>query len=387
MAIQLPTFEDPKEFFAIKDALHNISYDLDFSVFRKYKCLAGCKICYIRKDWIDKDRFEQYIDNDLNKKYIDKLLEIFSYFEVITAIDDVYDIKDKYPEQYKFYENYGHLFHIGAMSDNAIFRYAKLVDEVHFKGIREISMSTNFITSTKSEKLIDALNTLKNKYEILQIILLVFTDPIDLEKVRTVLKWAEANNIAVRKQLEICDVIHDELAKIPPELLEIEDRNDIESKPYSEDLSIYPVNAQILFLMLTDFYGDLVSSTREDKDASFATIDDFTPVGMLALVLKGKIETYKRYAEEIKNKESPYYRYYKFIAEHMVVNDDYTFIPKTMIKPYSVYYKKLVAEGHMIETPFGLYKTGATKVIPIVHFSNEPVRSISQRKTFVIKQL
>lgn len=388
MDVQLPKFENPKDFFVLSDALHNLSYDIDFSVFKKYKCHAGCKICYIREDWIADEKFSQYVDTDITPEYIEKIQEIFSYFEVVTAIDDIYTIKDKFPEQYKFYLDYSHLLYIGSISDNAIFRYAAMEDEARFKGVREISVSTQFLTTSNIKKLIAALDNLASRYKILQFNILVFAGKIDRTKLKTLLDWCADKKIDVKKHFEISDTILDKVHEIPEELLAIEDRADgIESKPYSEGLNIFPVQAQLIILMLKDFYCDLKSATREDKDEPFASVEQFDPMGMLTLVLKGKLATYTRYSQEITDKESPYYRYYSYIAEHLIINDDYTFIPKTMLKPYSVYYKNLVSKGIMIETRYGLLKAGTDKVISIVEFSDKPIRNINQQKVFLLKQV
>ena len=56
------TVTNPKDYFLRNDNLNSVQAELSFSILRRYNCFAGCKICYIDKDFEkdakDSGRFE-----------------------------------------------------------------------------------------------------------------------------------------------------------------------------------------------------------------------------------------------------------------------------------------------------------------------------------------
>lgn len=386
MSLTKPDLSNPKDFFLAKDALYNISYDACFSIFKKYKCQAGCKICYIQNDWISDERFEQYVPNTYNDpEYVKKVIEFASYFEVMSTIDDMRFIKDKHPDIFNFYKENAGYFYLSSLSDNAILRQATIIaEDIDFKGIREISISTTFLNDVNIKKLLNGLTTINNKSKILQIKLIVMNASFNEDKINDLIDWTRFNQVDISKQLEFDQMSYNLESLLPKKLADLKDAVSYESTAYSEEFGeIYPIQSEIVFLMFDDFYTELKSATLEDRSPPFSTIRNFEPTNFLTDVLKGKLEIYQRYTNQIKQTNNPYYEYFKYISTHLRVNDNYNFIPNILIKPYTQYYKQLVKSGKMIETKYGLLKPGADTVVPIIKFSETP---IVQQKVFFLQQ-
>lgn len=386
MSISVPNLDNPKEHFLLHDSLCNISYDLDFSIFRKYMCKADCRICYIQNDWIEDQKFKKYIpiQQGAQKTYIDKLMEVFSHFDVIGAIDDMRFIKDKHPDLFRFYQEYGGLFHLSSMTDNAIVRQVDIVEkDIKVIGVREISISEEFLSQVNITKLLKTLDRIHRHSKILKIKVILSPDVCAGESSKALLKWCESSGINLEKQLAFEQNITEAPERLSSTFLSLNDARSNKEIDYSESTAyteefgeMYPIQSEILFLMYDQFYGELKSATLETRSAPFATLDDFEPVSFMAKILQNKITDYEYYTKAITNKDSPYYRYFKYVSENLVVHHDFNFLPVPLLHTYSRYYKRLIESGAMEKTPYGLFKPGSEKITPIIEFRKHEPNSL-----------
>lgn len=383
MSISIPPLENPKRHFLLNDSFCNISYDLNFSIFRKYMCKAGCQICYIQNDWLDDTKFKKHIPihQGNQKPFIDQLLEFFSYFDLVSTIDDLKFVKDKHPDLFRFYQEYGEVFYLSSMTDNAIFRHIEIIErDIRNKGIREISISEHFLSVVNMAKLLRSLDRIQKHSKILKIKAILDRNVGDTESALALVKWCAENDVMLEKQLVFEEGITDCQADFSEVLINLSDaRSDAntnysESTAYTEEFGeIYPIQSEILLLMYDEFYGELKSATAEGRSLPFAKLQDFEPVSFLPKILAGKVADYRRYAESIQDKESLYYKYFKYVSDNLVIHPDFTFIPVPLMKQYSTYYKKLISSGAMVETPYGLVKAGRSDIKSIIEFKeNEP---------------
>lgn len=375
--------ENPKEHFILNDSFNNIVYDIDFSVFKKYMCRAGCNICYIQDDWIPPDRFQRYIPiRTGGKTRIDRLMNVFSHFEIVSSIDDLRFVRDEHPELFRFYQEYGSVFHLSSMTDNAIFRHLPIIvnGEVKPKGIREISVSEFFLARVKTTKLLIALSQILHKSPILKIKAILAEDSLKPEASIALADWCKTNGVELEKQFEhgadgsksnsiLSDIANSRIS---------EDTGFTESSTYSEGFGeIYPIHSEILFLMYDGFYSELKSATKEGRSVPFATLADFDdPIRFLPKILEGKLADYRRYVDVIQNKDNDYYRYFKYVVDHLVINHNFNFIPRVAFKPYSPYYNRIVQSGKMIDTHYGLVMPNASPIIPIYTFKDHEPNTI-----------
>jgi hypothetical protein len=376
MAINIPKIENPKEFFLLNDSLNNVTFDIDFSVTKKYRCRAKCSMCYIQNDWVSDDHFYKYVPNSPPVgEHLDKLLFLFDHFDVVSTIDDLRYLKDHHDNLFNFYREHGFRFSISSMTDNAIFRHVDIIDsEIRAKDITEISISERFLSKIQLPRLIQALDRIQKNVPIQKIKIIIMPEFDNSQKVKELSEWTNLNGILLQKHLEFVAGIENMLTEKDQNLLDFEDAKKHESTVYTEDFGeIYPVHSEVLFLMYDSFYSELKSATSEKRSASFASIHDFEPISFLSKVLNGKIRDYTRYTNQIQNRQNPYYRYFQYVVDHVRINENFNFVPFMLLNTKSKYYRQLVDAGTMIETGKGLLKKNLSdneKVIPLVEISS-----------------
>lgn len=376
--IQIP---NPKEHFIRYDSLNNVAYDVTFSIFKKYTCQAGCKICYIGNDFLSKESFKKHIPIATNvntRRYSDQLLEFLSYFELAAIIDDLRYVRDEHPELYKFYLEHSEAFWLSSMTDNAIFRHLPLIEnDLKVIGLREISISEEFLYSVNDVKFFDALDRIQAKAKILKIKVILSGRAGIHQRANNLTIWCLGNGVMLEKQYA-----HGVEPNGKSSLAGLKNARYSQDSAFTEDVTyseavgeqLYPIHSESIFLQYDDFYSELKSATREDRSQPFAHLNDFAdPQVFLAKVLEGKIADYRRYAEWMENKEHDYYRYFQYVSENLVVHPDFNFLPRIVLRPDSIYYQKLLAKGKLVDTKFGLVDPHAAKIIPPYTFKNEPV--------------
>lgn len=375
MTTRSPLIENPKEHFILNDSFNNIAFDVEFSIFKKYMCRAGCKICYIQDDWLDNASFQKHIPiKSQDKRYIDRLMNFFSYFEVICGIDDLRFIRDQHPELFRFYQEYGSVFHVSSLTDTAIARHLAIIEngEVKPKGVREISISEYFMTKVNVSKLLGMLSSIHAKAPILVIKAILAENSTNPNASRELAAWCQDNGVPLEKQFEhnADKALSNSVLTDLPDTRRNEGTGFSESSTYSETFGeVFPVQSELLFLMYDGFYSELKSATREDRSTPFAMLRDFDdPVQFLPKILESKLIDYRRYTELIKDKDNHYHRYFKWVVENLIVNHNFNFIPRVAFKNYSTYYKRLVESGQMLDTPYGLVKPNSDIIVPIFNF-------------------
>lgn len=366
--------DNPKEHFILHDSLNNLMHDVTFSIFRKYNCKAGCKICYIRDDFLPDEKFRQYIPVSPDvRSHADRLLNFFSYFNMAATIDDMWMVRHEHPELFKFYQEYGSVFWLSSMTDNAIFRHLSIIEEgIGFQGLREISISEQFLYSVSLKKLLGALDRIQKKTKIMKIKAILsgaYSEGVQAARLK---EWCEANDVLLTKQYEYGTGDNGALSVLShvPNVRSSDDLSFTEATTFHEVATeIFPIHSEALFLMYDDFYSELKSATAEGFSQPFAKLANFNdPLGFLATVLHGKVTDYRRYAETIKNKENVYYKYFRYVVDNLVINKDFNFIPRVAFKPFTTYHRKIVESGSMVDTQYGLVKPGAETIVPIFTF-------------------
>lgn len=372
--------DNPKEHFIRHDGLNNVQYDVTYSVFKKYSCQAGCKICYIGQDFLPQDKFKKYIPlarTVTNNSYIDQLTDFISYFKLAAVIDDLRYVKEEHSDLYQFYLEHSHMFWLSSMTDNAVFRHLPLMDDpLNFIGLREISLSEQFLQKANWRKVLQALDKIQSKAKILKIKLILSAQESFFKKANELQSWCISNAVMLEKQYEHGSQIDNSnpLAVLPNTRHSVSDVENVfsEEVTYSEGFNLYPIHSESIFLQYTDFYSELKAATREDRTASFASLGDFSvnPAAFLAKVLEGKKTDYAKYVEWMKCKDNDYYRYFDYVAKNLVVNHGFNFIPRFVLRPDSVYYNKLLQSKQFIDSKYGLVDPTAKQIIPIYSFKD-----------------
>lgn len=371
---------NPKEHFIKYDGLCNVMFDFNYSILKKYNCKAGCRICYIANDFLPSNEFKKHIPIHAGKSmrpYFDKVMEFASYFQMPSTIDDMRYLRDEHPELFSFYQEYGSAFYLSSMTDNALIRHMPIMDEVKFAGVREISFSQEFLDSVKKEMLYKALDKVQSKATISKIKLILYSANDYESNVANLAKWCSDNRISLEKQIQHglpfnwknTPLVEIQNARFSKDGLFEEDRT------YTEGRSdIYPIHSETVFLQFDDFYSELKSATREDRSAPFAKLDDFiaSPRAFLARVIEGKQADYKKYSQWMKDTDNDYYRYFKYVADNLVVNRNFNFLPHLLLQPDCQYYKKLLERDSLVVCKYGLVDPSAETITLPYTFKNEP---------------
>lgn len=166
--ILLPTekFElstDFRRYFIEEDALAHLTAELVFSIFRRYRCQAGCSMCYIRDQWINEDVFAAEMIPNITSGWETNVLRVFDMFDVVSTMDDLFMLNRDYPELFEFYRANAHRMSLTSMTDVALFQQAPLLGPsgLLFKSIYEISLSDTFLHRGGGATAVKALEILK----------------------------------------------------------------------------------------------------------------------------------------------------------------------------------------------------------------------------------
>jgi len=349
----LPDFENVvnlKQYFVMFDGLRNIEYDLAFSVFSKYHCTSGCKICYIQDIW-QSDYYDKSKD-PLTKD----VLEFFSYFELICTTDDLYFIWQEHPRLFEWYQANGSVFSSSAMTDNAFVRqWQILLNQVNFKNISEISFSEEFLATNNwrtAKWVVPRVAELARKYRILKIKVIVSKASPSKESIAFLREMRELG-------VSTTDVYDD--IRLSRNIRHGETDSagiDYDGNRVDYYGSTYPLFTESCCLQQSKVYS-LLSDSTSGSNHFYELGNGFDPSKFIVAVLQSKKQSYARYAAALKGKVSNKHTdYFNYLAGNLTVNPDFNFIPSVMLSAHSTFYSRLCEHG-FIDTKFGLVSSKA----------------------------
>jgi hypothetical protein len=364
-----------KEYFLKWDALENISRELVFSIFVKYMCKAGCKMCYLRDAWMPDDKFDAYVPHVIGEATEKRILEFFDCFDTISTIDDLYYIKNNYPHLFDFYKRNAHRMASTQMTDNAfVQQYKIMMEDVQFKTVYEISFSDVFLGKKQGRMVDDVIEKLK---------LLHARSPISKLKVIVRTANGEQSEPVVRfvefaHSLGIYVGVHDDITQGQNLRLNLDSVDYQELNYYAQGSEPMQVISEVVYLQYTSLLLTLSDATAASSVPYYDIMRDgiIDIDHFIAKSLQAKLDLYARYAREITNKtNNPHYEYFSYLSSTLVVDQHYNFVPRIILKPWVRLYRKLQEQG-WIETQYGLFDPNCTSgaVRPLFMFSPVPLR-------------
>lgn len=332
-----------KEYFLRFDNLENMTKEIIFSMFRRYNCLAGCKVCYTDKLFAKNDpSFGRHIPEVIDLRYTENLLnKVFPFFYSHSTIDDLYWCYHKHRHIYDWYLQNQRHFSMGNMTDNGFVRIAPLLlrDFTDIK-IYEITFSDEWLDRIKNHhNIIDLLTQLQAKFPITKIKIVQSTHDYTHE----VITWARDNGVGISRHF---DVIAGDTIDLASE----------QTLNYcSQNGFLYPICCESDYLQYDSFFLTLEEAI-DPRSEPYDT--EWDPFKHLSKSLHAKKRLYSRYAEKLADTENEinkkYCEYFKWVSEHLEVNDDYTFIPNVALSKWNNYYNEL--SKFWVETDYGLIK-------------------------------
>lgn len=361
-----------KEFFLKYDAIQNITSELVVSLQRKYKCNAGCKMCYLKDTWLSDELLAGQYDTPILTPDVEaSILSLFNSFSVITTIDDLFSFKQHRPDLYDFYLRNAHLMSSTAMSDIAfIQQYPMLMNEIKFNSIYEISFSDAFLQKNSGKlvgDLIKKLDTLHQRSPItkLKIIMTLDNDGATVE-IKQLTDWANNSDIPT--------VVHDDITKN-----RLNATVDILSATV-QDNTFFPydslpmqVLSEVVHLQYTDLYLTMVDGSSEQDPPFFNIMTDGLDdmAGMLYRMVDSKLRTYRRYVNKMSSGCANKLRdYYVYITSSVIPNQRFNFIPQLLLPSWTNMYATLKRQG-FVETIHGLYRPSDLGVVPLFTISTQ----------------
>lgn len=337
------------EYWLTQDALHPVNYDVYFSLGTRYYCAAGCKICYIDKNFKSiKPNLNTYFPK-ITQKHEDMWQEVFSHFLVVRTNDDMLFLKLNYPDAYRWYQENAHNLEY-CFTDNAIFRTAKILDTIKFKALANISISSSFLKAVNPNKLMDALERLNDKSPILK---LKFIDDGYPELFAPYIELANKHNMD--------NIVHHNFLG-DREVLEHEWAQEQTTWVDSDEQGLMQIYRESVHLYFDRWYYSSDDASDLNEEAFHQVEGDFDREAFLTDLLLGKQKAYKKWASRTKN---PKFRDYFNLVDEYNINSNFNFIPGLMIPPYSKYCYKLLENG-WVKTKYGLVKPNDGTIVPIL---------------------
>lgn len=342
-----------KDYFLQYDNLNSLQKELIFSVFKRYNCFAGCKICYIDKLFEkNKEKFNKFIPNEITKDIEKEWEKTFSHYHTTCTIDDFFWLKHNTPNLFRWYQEKSYMFELGSFTDNSFVRnYDIFMNELEKTGdsLSEISFSDKFLFKINIDETIEKLDKITKKFGYFRICKLIQTHENSLENlnVKKYTDWISSNNLEFS--------IHHDFIKF--DTIDFKNKNQ-ESAFASYDSKLFTICGETDYLSYDSFFLSLVEATSV-LSKPYDTIENgFDSKKHIYSHLNSKINLYKDYEEKLKKSSGinhNYYKYFKYISENLIVNEDYNFIPSLCFKEYDSYFLKLVEDG-WIKTKYGLVK-------------------------------
>lgn len=381
--LSTPKFDEStnfKEFFLKDDALCNVESELAFSIFHRYTCKADCKMCYVQDEWLDDELFaNKFVPANVPPDVEKRILETFSYFDVVVTTDDLFYIKNTYPHLYDFYVRNSHLMSSSSMTDMAfIQQYNLMMDELDFQMIYEISFSDRFLNlndGKMSDKVLERLKVVHEKSPI-QKLKFILCDAVEEygvfdTAVQQIVTWGEEQEIYIDTHDDIMQGQNKRYEDVNQETNHLQG---------ADNSSIYQILCEVTYLQYTSMFLTISQSIAESSVPFFDIMrgDKFDASTFLSKMVRAKLAMYVYYLKKIKTSceritgnRNKYFDYFTYVSENVIVNDDYNFIPRFMLKPFAKFYEVLANDGY-IDTPHGLLREGATKPVSIITLSGKP---------------
>lgn len=366
---------DWRGYFLNHDSLHNLYDDVVFSIYDRYKCDFGCATCYLNGQWMTDQEFAGFVPAKLEQKTIDFYLRVFEHFSRVGSIDDLCLMKEKHPHLFQFFRDHAPLMEHN-MTDIAFFRqYDILMKDCRFARTAYLSFSDHVLDKADGkivDKIIPMVAALHERSPIIKMnFILARGMATENKNVARLFEW-------VAKNTKIETFFHTDLRQDRDFVADLKAGYgyDLPSIYYQENSAEIPVVCQILTETIQmrnrSFYSTLTGSTMTVAEDARITKPfhrsegDFRIADFLAGVAQSKVNTYDYYRSKITRRENNrYFEYFTWVANHVRVNHDYTFIPEFLLKPYSKMAKELVASG-FTQSYAGYLKLGATKAVSII---------------------
>jgi hypothetical protein len=380
--LSTPKFDEStnfKELFLKDDALCNVESELAFSIFHRYTCKADCKMCYVQDEWVDDELFaNKFVPAAIPPEVEARIIETFSFFDVVVTVDDLFYIKKTYPHLYEFYVRNSHLMSSSSMTDMAFIQQWNLIlDEMNFQMIYEISFSDRFLKQNDgkmSDKVLERLKIVHEKSPI-QKMKFIFCDPHEYgvfePPIQQIMTWAEENNIYVDSHDDIMQGQNKRYDDVHQET------NHLQA---ADNSAIYQILCEVTYMQYTSMFLTISQTIGANSIPFFDVMagDKFDASTFLVKMVRAKLNTYVYYLKKIKTSceritgnRNKYFDYFTYVSENVVVNNNFNFIPRFMLKPFAKFYEML-AESEYIDTAAGLLRHGTTEPVPIITLSGKP---------------
>lgn len=366
-----------KEFFLKYDGLNHVCQELAFSIFKRYLCKAGCKMCYLQNDWIADEEFGVYVPREITPQVEERLLSFFSAFHAVGTYDDLSLLKKKYPHLYQFYVRNSNAMINTSMTDTAfIQQHPLLMNELHFAGVYEITFSDLFLAKKQGKFVYDIVDMLKDLHQ---------RSPLTKLKIIQCLPCGETSDVLrvitdFAHGIEIPVGLHDDIIAGANNQLSTEVADYQERNYYAEASEPMQVLSEITYFQHTGAFMTLTDTVSPDAqpfyDLMTDGVDDLSK--FLWATLEAKKATYRRYIRTITHREhNKMLDYFTFVDTCVHINRNYNFIPKMLLQPWVTMYTALKQQG-WIETPYGLIRPRADNTVtPILTITDTPRQTLA----------
>lgn len=357
--------ENYKQYFLEEDNLISAKQELIFSMLRRYNCWAGCHVCYVDK-YFEKNTssFSKFIPESISNEMSDRWIKLFTAYPVVSTNDDLYYLKNNHPELFKWYKNHSSMIFFGSITDNAFVRgYDIIINDIDRpKGIYELSFSDVWLSKINIKKIINQLENIQKKSPI-QRIKLIITQENSLNSTEII----EIQNFSKYNDIDIC--YHTDILGTDTMVLGSKDQSFTYASFNGE---VYNICSEADYLQYDSFFLTLTDSIDPSIDPYNILDNNFTFTDHLYKHLKGKQNVYDRYRKKLVFSSNEYNqkqtKYYQYIVDNLLPNENYNFIPFLSINKYDKLNLRMVDEG-WITTDLGLFRANnQSNIIPLFNF-------------------
>lgn len=347
------------KFFLERDSIRNLDLDLSLSINKRYKCAAGCEICFLKK-WIPHEDYKKVAEESWKivskPEWMEDFMGLASNFRYVTSADDLYYFRQHFPDQYNFFKENAGMFSMSSFTDSNVLKMADIMlNDLKAKEIYEMTLSTRFIIENM---------------DILLVLMREYSSKYNIKHIKIVRQKGLTKDqvMGVQKFIDFLKSINLEFFF----MFDISDGwDDAEEFPcamYAEDGHIFHLLHGPLYMAADEIYIDMKDHLSVSERFKVCNLSDTRDglVNIIPRLLDIKIQKYRRDAALIKNKETKFYEYFDMIGNTLKVNYDFNFIPFIMLQNDAIWLQKAIDSGEWIHLDHGLIKKGTTNPISVI---------------------
>lgn len=360
-----------KEYFLLHDSLRHMN-QVNFTIFERYMCKAGCDTCYLAPKWMPDEQFKGTYDSDISDADEQLIVQFFSMFPTVASNDDLHLLRCNYPQLYAFYQRNSHLMDCSSLTDVSFIQQQSIIKELNFKRVYEVTFSDTFLNRADGNfvrKLCTMLQDLNAHTPIVKLKVIVRSEHGEnSDNVAYLVDFAKSIGLVVGMHNDFTQNI---TSRESHGVLDYQENNLI----VVDGMPLH-VLSEAVYMCRTHCFLSFWSSVSAASHP-FYDIRDNDLGAFVVQSLIEKLRVYRDYVAILpRTCTDKMLDYYTYVISAIQIHTPFTFIPNVLIPKYTALYGALIDSKSFAETPYGLLRINCNTIDPMLEIVAKPKHKI-----------